>query len=131
MDYELLRQASQEMRDKHLRRELGMEKCMILDKYNLKSNTNLYWERWKDHYPTQKYFSHRFAKKASTIGMLFHIYRLCYAKVKYFEQNWTDFGAYIYNWQTGSFEPTELYNMEFIKHLSSGIIFDLRKIGKN
>lgn len=62
--------------------------------------------------------------------MIFHIYKLCYAKVKYFDQNWGDFAPCVYNWQSGLFEETKLSDMEFIKHLSSGIMLDLRNLTK-
>ncbi|KLU64510.1 hypothetical protein DEAC_c34530 [Desulfosporosinus acididurans] len=91
MNYQLLKSAAQEVRDEYLRGELGEEKCEILDKYQLKSNANLYWERRHEHHPVQQYFSHKFAKKASPLGMIFHIYKLCYAKVKYFDKNWNEF----------------------------------------
>jgi len=107
-----------------------MEKCEILDKYNLRSNTNLYWERHHEHHPVQEHFSHKFAKKASPLGMIFHIYKLCYAKVKYFDQNWDDFAPYVYCWQSGTFEEVRVADMEFIKHLSTGIILDLRNLAK-
>lgn len=31
--------------------------------------------------------------------MIFYIYKLCYAKVKYFDQNWDDFAPCTDNWQ--------------------------------
>lgn len=62
--------------------------------------------------------------------MIFHIYKLCYAKVKYFELNWYNFAPCVYNWQSGLFEETRVSDMEFIKHLSSGIILDLRNLAK-
>ena len=130
MDYEILKKADQVTRDNLLRQELGSEKCKILDKYQLRSNSRLYWERYQSHYPVQEYFSHKFVKKASPLGIIFHIYRLCYGKVKYFEQNWDDFSPCIYNWQQEFFVETELYDMEYIKHLSTGIIFDLRNLAR-
>lgn len=130
MNYQVLKSAAQEIRDDYLRQELGMEKCEILDKYQLISNTNLYWERHHEHQPIQEYFSHKFAKKSSPLGMIFHIYKLCYAKVKYFDQNWNKFVPCIYNWQSGLFEETRLSDMEFIKHISSGIMLDLRNLAK-
>ena len=125
-----MKSSTQEVRDDYLRRELGTEKCEILDKYQLRSNANLYWERHQEHYPVQEYFSHKFAKKATPLGMIFHIYKLCYAKVKYFNKNWDKFTPCIYNWQSGLFEETRLFDMEFIKHLDSGIILDLRNLAK-
>jgi len=130
LNYQLLKSATQQIRDDYLRQELGMEKCEILDKYELRSNADLYWERHHEHQPVQGHFSHKFAKKASPLGMIFHIYKLCYAKVKYFDQYWDNFAPYVYNWQSGLFEETRLSDMEFIKHLSTGIIFDLRNLAK-
>ncbi|WP_363319231.1 hypothetical protein [Desulfosporosinus sp.] len=49
MNYQLLRSATQEIRDGYLRQDLGKEKCEILDKYQLKSNADLYWERYHEH----------------------------------------------------------------------------------
>jgi hypothetical protein len=126
LNYQLLKSASQEIRDDYLRQEPGMEKCEVLDKYRLRSNVALYWERRHEHQPTQEFFSQKFARKASPLGMIFYIYKLCYAKVKYFEQNWDNFAPCVYNWQSGLFEDTRLSNMEFIKHLRTGSILDLR-----
>jgi len=130
LNYQLLKTSSQETRNDYLRHELGEEKCEILDKYQLTSNTRLYWERHHEHQPVQEYFSHKFAKRSSPLGMIFYIYKLCYAKVKYFDQNWQDFAPCIYNWKSGLFEETKLSNMEFIKHSRSGILIDLRNLAK-
>lgn len=130
MNHQLLKCATQEVREDYLRQELGMDKCEILDKYQLRSNANLYWERHHEHHPVQEYFSQKFAKKASPLEMIFYIYKLCYAKVKYFDQNWDDFVPCVYNWQSGSFEEVRMSDMEFIKHLSTGIILDLRNLAK-
>lgn len=127
MDYDFLRKGTQEIRDKFLKEELGEEKSKLINKYGLTCNENLYWQRVKDKYPTQEYFSHKFAKKASTLGIIFQIYRLCYAKVKYFEKNWDDYCACVYHFKRG-FIKTDIYNMEFIKHRSTGIIIDLRNL---
>ena len=127
LDYTVLKTSTQEIRDKCLKEELGEEKSKVLDKYCLICNENLYWQRVKDKYPTQEYFSHKFAKKASALGMIFQVYRLCYAKVKYFEKNWDDYCACVYHWKKGFIE-TDIYNMEFIKHRSTGIVIDLRNL---
>ena len=127
MDYDILRKGTQEIRDKFLKEELGEEKSKVIDKYSLTCNENLYWQRVQDKYPTQEYFSHKFTKKASTLGIIFQIYRLCYAKVKYFEKNWDDYCACVYHYKKGFIE-TDIYNMEFIKHRSTGIVLDLRNL---
>lgn len=127
MDYDVLKASSQDFRDKCLKEELGEEQIKVIEKYGLVSNENFYWQKVEDKYPTQEYFSHKFAKKASALGMIFHIYRLCYAKVKYFEKNWDNFDPCVYHWKKG-FVETDIYDMEFIKHKSTGLVIDLRNL---
>ena len=129
MDYDELINASKEFREQYLREQLGPEKCKILDKYSLCSNSRLYWERHQEKYPVQEYFSHKFAVKSTPLGMIFHINRLCFAKTKYFEAHWDEYIPCIYDFEKG-FVETELYNMEFIKQKSTGIVLDLRELGK-
>lgn len=129
MNYEFLKTYSKEERNVYGRKELGEEKCKIIDKYGLQLNNNLYWEKVQEKYPTQEYFSHRFALKTSPLGMIFHINRLCFAKVKYFDKNWHQFSPLIYDWKSG-FMETEMYDMEFIRHNPTGIIIDLRNLAK-
>ncbi|WP_138204514.1 hypothetical protein [Haloimpatiens lingqiaonensis] len=129
MDNDTLKALKAEERERIMREELGDEKCKILDKYNLHPNERLYWVRLQEKYPDQEYFSHKFAKKSSPLGMIFHIYRLCFAKTKYFENNWQDFVPCVYNYKRG-FVETPIYNMEFIKQKSTGIVIDLRELAK-
>jgi hypothetical protein len=109
--------------------ELDDEKRKVLIKYDLHCNSDLYWERPKGKYPQKIFFSHKFAKKSSVIRIIFYIYQLCFAKVKYFERNWDDFLPYIHSWRAGFIE-CELYDMELIKHKHTDIIFDLRDLKK-
>ncbi|MBI6875169.1 hypothetical protein [Clostridium aciditolerans] len=129
MDCDALKALSEEVRERYLREQLGSEKCKILDKYNLRSNSRLYWERYQEKYPVQEYFSNKFAMKATPLGMIFHINRLCFAKVKYFEQHWDEYVPCIYDCRKGFIE-TEIYDMEFIKQKSTGIVIDLRELAK-
>ncbi|MGG7162249.1 hypothetical protein [Clostridium ihumii] len=129
MNNDILKQMNSTDREKFMREELGKEKCKVLDKYNLVSNNKLYWQRVQEKYPTQEYFSHKFAKKSSVLGMIFHIYKLCFAKTKYFEKNWEKFEPCIYSLKDG-FIKTEMYNMEFIRHKTTGIVIDLRELSK-
>lgn len=129
MDYDELIIASQETRDLYLRQQLGIEKCKIIDKYGLRSNSRLYWENYQEKYPVQEYFSHKFAMKSTPLGVVFHINRLCYAKVKYFEPHWNEYVPCSYDLKK-RFMETELYNMEFIKQKSTGIVLDLRELAK-
>lgn len=129
MDNDTLKSLEPKIREKIMREELGDIKCKILDKFNLHSNDRLYWERIQEKYPSQEYFSHKLAKKTSPLGIIFHINRLCFAKTKYFENNWSDFVPCVYNYKKG-FVETEIYDMEYIKQKSTGIILDLRELAK-
>ena len=129
MNKDLLMSMNKQKRESVMRKQLGERKCKILDKYDLNVNERLYWERIQDKYPTQEYFSHKFAIKSSELGMVFQIYRLCFAKTKYFENNWSKFVPCYYDLKKG-FVETEIYNMDFIKHKSTGIVIDLRELAK-
>ncbi|WP_010295668.1 hypothetical protein [Clostridium senegalense] len=129
MNNDLLRTLDDTEREKIMREELGEEKCKVIDKYGLSTNKKLYWERVQEKYPVQECFSHKFAKKSSTLGMVFHLYRLCFAKTKYFENNWEKFESCIYDCKRG-FIVTPIYNMEFIRHKSTGVVIDLRELSK-
>jgi len=129
VDYQRLKALDSEVRNQILMEELDDEKIKVLIKYDLHCNSDLYWEISKGKYPQKIFFSHKFVKKSSVIRIIFHIYQLCFAKVKYFERNWDDFVPYVHSWREGFIE-CELSNMEFIKHKYSDIIFDLRDLKK-
>jgi len=129
LDRDTLKSLDADTREKIMREELGEEKCKIIDKYNLHPNHNLYWERRQEKYPIQEYFSHNLALKASPLGIVFQIYRLCYAKTKYFESNWQNFKPCTYNHKKG-FVDAEIFEMEYIKQLSTDIVIDLRELAK-
>lgn len=129
LNNDLLKAMDNEKREEFMRCELGKDKCKVLDKYKLSSNSRLYWEKVQEKYPVQEYFSHKFARKSSVLGMVFHIYRLCFAKTKYFENNWDKFESCKYDYKKG-FLVTELYDMEYIRHKPTGIVIDLRELSK-
>ncbi|HWR39443.1 MAG TPA: hypothetical protein VN611_08065 [Patescibacteria group bacterium] len=129
MDYQGLKKQGGEVRDRLLLEELDEQTQKVIAKYGLQSNADLFWERPKGKYPQKVFFSHKFAKKSSVVRIVFYIYQLCFAKVKYFERNWQDFIPCIHNWREG-FVECELYDMEFIRHKYSELIFDLRDFQK-
>lgn len=129
MDYQMVKTLDSEARNQILMAELDDEKVKVLVKYGLHCNADLYWERPKGKYPQKVFFSHKFAKKSSVIRIIFYIYQLCFAKVKYFESNWDDFVPYSHSWREG-FSECPLYDMEFIKHKYTDIMFDLRDLQK-
>ncbi|KDR96320.1 hypothetical protein SAMN02745945_02401 [Peptoclostridium litorale DSM 5388] len=130
MDWDFLRSCDYKTRETLLRGDLTGEKCKVLDKYGLTSNSRLYWEKIQEKYPTQEYFSHKLARKSTVIGMIFHIHRLCFAKVKYFENNWDDYEPCKYIWDQGGFVNCELYDMEAIRQKATGIVIDLRDLAR-
>lgn len=125
----MLKALPEETRELYLREKLGPEKCKILNKYDLHCNSRLYWERRQEKYPIQEYFSNKFAMKSTPLGMIFHINRLCFAKVKYFEEHWDEYLPCIYDCKKG-FVECELYDMEFIKQKATGIVLDLRELAR-
>lgn len=129
MNLDYLKEVDLITREKIMREELGTEKCKVLDKFKLHPNERLYWERIEPKYQKQEYFSHRLARQASVLGIIFYINRLCYAKIKYFEKNWDKYVPVTYNHLLGFIE-TEIYDMDYIKQKSTGIILDLRELSK-
>lgn len=130
IDLDYLRSCEDSEREKIMRDRLGEEKCKVLDKYGLSSNSRLYWERIQEKYPTQEYFSYKLAEKSTVLGMIFHIHRLCFAKVKYFENNWDDFEPVKYFWTEGGHLRCEEYDMEAIRQKATGIVIDLRDLAR-
>lgn len=115
------------MNDEKLKSQLSLEKRKLIDKYSLTCSDDLIWEFKHDKYHTVKYFSHRFAQKESVLALLFYINRLCYAKIKYFEENIEKYEPYKYVFLKG-FCKCELYDMEFLKHKSSNKMIDIRSL---
>lgn len=110
-----------------LRNELSSDKCKLLDKYSLTCGDDMFWEFKHSKYHTTKYFSHKFAKKQTTLALLFNIHKLCYAKIKYFEKNIDKYDFYKYDFKDG-FKICEIYNMMFLLHKPSNTMIDLRNL---
>lgn len=130
IDLDALKKLSKEDRETIMRKHLGKEKCQLFDKYGLQSNDRLYWERVQEKYPTQETFSHKLAYKSSVLGLIFHMHRLCFAKVKYFENHWQDYQACKYIWKEAAFVDCELFDMEAIRQKATGIVIDLRDLSR-
>lgn len=110
-----------------LKNELSINKIKLLEKYNLTCSDDYIWEFRHNKYHTVKYFSHKFAKKHSTLALVFYINRLCYAKIKYFEDNFYKYEPYKYIFKKG-FSKCEIYDMEFLFHKSSKNFIDIRSL---
>ena len=115
------------MDDEILKNELSLDKRKLLNKYNLTCSEDYIWEFRHSKYHTVKYFSHKFAKKHSTLALVFYINRLCYAKIKYFEENFYKYESYKYIFNNG-FSKFDIYDMEFLFHKPSKNFIDIRSL---
>lgn len=115
------------MDDEILKNELSLDKRKLLNKYKLTCSEDYIWEFRHSKYHTVKYFSHKFAKKHSTLALVFYINRLCYAKIKYFEENFYKYESYKYIFKNG-FSKCDIYDMEFLFHKPSKNFIDIRSL---
>ena len=100
------------------------DKENIIKKYDLKKEDNG-WYQIKENSHKTLIFTDKFLNRNDTIGILFRIYKLCFAKVKYFRAYIFKFEPYKYDYKEG-FIKTELWDAEFFKHIDSGYMIDLR-----
>ncbi len=70
-------------------------------------------------------FTHKFLLKSDVLSALFRANYLCMAKMIYFRSNIDKFEPLTYHPEKG-FVKTELYNSDFLKHITSGKIYDYR-----
>ncbi|WP_455538063.1 hypothetical protein [Terrisporobacter sp.] len=117
------------MNNEILKGQLSTQKIKLIEKYSLTCSKDLIWEFKHDKYHTVKYFSHKFAKKESVLALVFYINRLCYAKIKYFENNIDKYEPYKYEFLNG-FCKCEMYDMEFLRHKPSNSLIDIRSLSK-
>ena len=130
MDYNLINTnifRGGDMNDETLKRQLSVDKIKLIEKYSLTCSDDLRWEFKHDKYHSVKYFSHKFAQKESVLALLFYINRLCYAKIKYFENNIDKYEPHKYVFLKG-FCKCELYDMQFLKHKPSNSMIDIRSL---
>ncbi len=100
------------------------DKENIIKKYDLKKENNAWYQEKENSHKTLV-FTDKFFNRNDTIGILFRIYKLCFAKVKYFRAYPFKFEPYKYDYKKG-FIQTELWDAEFFKHIDSGYMLDLR-----
>ena len=100
------------------------DKENIIKKYDLKKENNAWYQEKENSHKTL-IFTDKFLNRNDTIGILFRIYKLCFAKVKYFRAYPFKFEPYKYDYKKG-FIKTELWDAEFFKHTDSGYMLDLR-----
>lgn len=97
--------------------KLDEQKLKVIHEYRLYLNSSFNWEyrHPKNKYQPVEYFSQRFASKHSALAMIFQIHKLCFAKIKYFENNLNDFIPYSYSFKAG-FKECEMYKVQFLYH---------------
>lgn len=122
MDYANL---TQDERNHALQADLSEDKIKFLNKYQLNSSPNQRWHTVKNQTPSRLYFSHQFIKNNGMIEVVFRKYQFCYAKLKYFRLHLNDFAFYKHHPKLGFIE-TELWDVEFFRHKTSGKTVDLR-----
>lgn len=96
----------------------------IINKYELKKENNSWYQEKENSHKTL-IFTDKFFNRNDTIGILFRIYKLCFAKVKYFRTYIFNFEPYKYDYKKG-FIKTELWDAEFFRHIYSEYMIDLR-----
>lgn len=104
---------------------LTIDKVKLIEKHGLIAGTKSNWISKKENAHEQVFFSQAFAVKSDILGLVFRINKLCFAKLKYFRLNIDKFEPYVYKPETG-FEKTELWDSDFLKHKTSGLIIDYR-----
>ncbi|WP_300368966.1 hypothetical protein [Brachyspira sp.] len=100
------------------------DKENIIKKYDLKKEGDSWYQEKENSHKTL-IFTDKFFNRNDTIGILFRIHKLCFAKVKYFRTYIFNFETYKYDYKNG-FIQTELWDAEFFKHIDSGYMIDLR-----
>ena len=68
-----------------------------------------------------------FVERRDILALLFRMYELCAAKVTYFRSNLELFEPYVHDTYLG-FQKTQLWNAEFLRHLPSNHLIDLRSL---
>ncbi|MCT4637150.1 MAG: hypothetical protein N4A72_05545 [Bacteroidales bacterium] len=116
---------NQQERDKILKDSLNGDIVKLLDRYRLISTPDQRWISVKENSHEHTIFTQRFLLSTDTLGALFRINYLCFAKLKWFRKNINNFIPLRYDLKSG-FVETELYNSDFLKHRRSGEIIDYR-----
>lgn len=106
---------------------LSQEKVNLIEKFHLSPNKNHIWYTQKEGAYPRKYFKQSFAERNDILALLFRVYELCGAKLKYYRENIEKYEPYFYDFEAG-FVSTMLWNAEFLKHRASGCYIDLRTL---
>lgn len=110
-----------------LKEKLPKNIVKILEKYNLKSDKNHIWYTMKENSFIKKIVKQAFLERNDELATVFRINELCAAKLKYYRTNWDQYQPMKYSSQEG-FIPVETWDMEFLMHIPSGTMIDLREL---
>ena len=100
------------------------DKEKILNKYGLIYEKNAWFSQGENSHK-HLIFKDEFYEKADVIDLLFRINKLCIGKQKYFRKNAEKYEPCVYHYKEG-FINVPLWNADFLRHKSSGVILDFR-----
>lgn len=115
----------QEERDRVLKEQLPTGIVYILNRYRLVSTPDLKWVSKKENSHEHIIFTQKFLLKTDELGALFRINYLCFAKVKYFRENFRKYEPVKYDPYLG-FMVCELWDSDFLRHKKTRKIVDYR-----
>ena len=107
--------------------KLSEEKQRLIAKYNLKLNDRNIWYIKNENGFVRPVMKHVFVERRDILALVFRMYELCAAKVTYFRSNLEFFEPYVHDTYFG-FQKTQLWNAEFLLHLPSNRLIDLRSL---
>ncbi len=119
----------QKERDTLLKEQLRTTTIKIIERYRLKSTKAEEWIACDDNAHEHKIFTQQFLLKHDDIAILFRINRLCWGKVRYFQNNYEKFTPYKYDPNEG-FIKTELWDSDFLQHKASEKMIDYRFLAR-
>ena len=107
--------------------KLSEEKQRLIAKYNLKLNDRNIWYIKNENGFVRPVMKHVFVERRDILALVFRMYELCAAKVTYFRSNLEFFEPYVHDTYFG-FQKTQLWHAEFLLHLPSNRLIDLRSL---
>ena len=107
--------------------KLSEEKQQLFTKYNLKLNDRNIWYLKNENCFVRPVMKHAFVERRDVLALVFRMYELCAAKVTYFRSNLEFFEPSFHDTYRG-FQKTPLWNAEFLHHLPSNRLIDLKSL---
>ena len=107
--------------------KLPEEKQRLIAKYNLKLNDRNIWYLKNENGFVRPVMKHVFVERRDILALVFRMYELCAAEVTYFRSHLELFEPYVHDTYLG-FQKTQLWNAEFLRHLPSNHLIDLRSL---